>query len=84
MGLWALTVGGSLFWLPRFLEVLVFLVGIPVLVVWGIVALIRGSAGPRNSSQPDPEQILKVRLAQGEIDTEEYERLRGFIRSERW
>jgi uncharacterized membrane protein len=59
-----------------------FLVGIPALVVWGVISLFR-SNGNRNPVPPDPEQILKTRLARGEIDTEEYERLRGFIRSDR-
>jgi uncharacterized membrane protein len=60
----------------------VFLVGIPALIAWGVISLLRGS-GNRSPAPPDPEQILKVRLARGEIDAEEYERLRGFIRSDR-
>ena len=60
----------------------VFMVGIPALIAWGVISLLRGS-GNRSPAPPDPEQILKVRLARGEIDAEEYERLRGFIRSDR-
>ena len=60
---------------------LVFLIGIPALIVWGVVSLFRGS-GNRGQGPPDPEQILQVRLARGEIDAEEYERLRGLIRSD--
>jgi uncharacterized membrane protein len=60
----------------------VFLVGIPALIAWGVISLLRNS-GNRNPAPPDPEQILKIRLARGEIDAEEYERLRGFIRSDR-
>ena len=60
---------------------LVFLIGIPALIVWGVVTLFRGSEN-RGQEPPDAEQILKVRLARGEIDAEEYERLRGLIRSD--
>ncbi len=59
---------------------LVFLIGIPALIAWSVFQISRN----RNPGPEDPEQILKVRLARGEIDTEEYERLRGLIRSDRW
>jgi uncharacterized membrane protein len=61
---------------------LAFFIGIPALVVWGALSMIRGSRG-RDPVPSDPEQILKVRLARGEISVEEYERLRGLIRSDR-
>jgi len=52
------------------------------LVVWGAIALFRGSgSGNRGAAPSDPEQILKERLARGEIDKEEYQRLRGLVRS---
>jgi putative membrane protein len=52
------------------------------LVVWGAIALFRGSpwGGPR-VPPPDPVQILKARLARGEIDTDEYHRLQDLIGS---
>ncbi len=65
-----------------FLFYFVFLIGIPALIAWGVISLFRGT-GSRDPAPQDPELILKVRLARGEIDTEEYERLRGFIRSDR-
>jgi uncharacterized membrane protein len=64
-----------------FLLPLVILVGLPALVVWVAMNLFRGSG--RNAPPPGPEQILKERLARGEIDTDEYQRLQGFIRSDR-
>lgn len=63
------------------LFVLVWLIGVPVLIVLGITALVRGSRLGHYPPPPDPEEILKVRLARGEISIEEYERLKGFIRS---
>lgn len=52
------------------------------LVVWGAIALFRGAGwGGRGPGPSDPEQILKARLARGEIDSEEYERLRDLVRS---
>ena len=67
--------------IPALLIFLMFLIGIPTLIVWGVISLFRGS-GNRNPAPPSPERILKERLARGEIDTEEYERLRGYIRSD--
>ena len=48
------------------------------LVIWGIVALVRGLSGSRSSdsgsSRPDSAlEVLKKRYARGEIDKEEYE-----------
>jgi uncharacterized membrane protein len=84
MRFFLLIIGNGLPWL-RFLVSLLFLFGIATLVVWGAMALFRGGSGPWTHSAvtPDPEQILKVRLARGEIDTEEYQRLRGYITSDR-
>jgi putative membrane protein len=52
------------------------------LIIWGIVALFRGSgwSWPRND-RPDPEQILAERFAKGEIDEEEYQRRLEVLRS---
>ena len=57
-------------------------IGIPALVVWGAISMIRRSRG-RDTMLPDPEEILKVRLARGEISVEEYEQLQGLIRFDR-
>jgi uncharacterized membrane protein len=63
------------------LFVLAWLIGVPTLIVLGVMALARGSRLGQYQPSPDPEEILKVRLARGEINIEEYERLRGFMRS---
>jgi len=54
-----------------------------VLVVWVIYAFIT-SGPPRTLNRdesPDAQQILDQRLARGEIDAEEYRRLRDLIDS---
>jgi putative membrane protein len=52
------------------------------LVAWGIVALIHSRGWrERGLASPDPERILKERLARGEITTEEYERVRAVVKS---
>ena len=48
------------------------------LIIWGIVALVRGAGQPRGtdtvSGQPDSAlEVLKKRYARGEINKEEYE-----------
>lgn len=53
------------------------------LVIWGAVTLFRGSGRGHPPGPSDPEQILKERLARGEIDVEEYERRRDLIASHR-
>jgi putative membrane protein len=45
------------------------------LIIWGIVAIVRGLGGTwRRPQGRDPEQILAERYATGEIDEEEYHR----------
>ena len=56
-------------WLLMVLGNLVFW----VLLVWAVVALVRG-AGNGQRSDTDPEGILAARFAAGEIDDEEYRR----------
>jgi putative membrane protein len=55
------------------------------LLIWGIYALVRStgrrSAGGDHGS--DAGRILDERLARGEIDAEEYWRLRDLMRSDR-
>ncbi len=47
------------------------------LVIWGIVALVRGVSSPGNTGSSDhadsPMEVLKKRYAQGEINKEEFE-----------
>ncbi len=46
------------------------------LVIWGIVALVRGLSGQRSSDSSKADsalEVLKRRYARGEIDKEEYE-----------
>lgn len=46
------------------------------LVIWGIVALVRGLGGPRGSDSSKADsalEVLKRRYARGEINKEEYE-----------
>jgi len=46
------------------------------LIIWAIVALVRGLSQPSDSGSSHPDsalEVLKRRYAQGEIDREEYE-----------
>jgi putative membrane protein len=55
-------------------------------LVVGIVALVRYSSSPATppagppSDRQDPEEILRLRLARGEIEPEEYERRLAALR----
>ena len=55
------------------------------LLIWGIYALVtgatrRGDNAERGGQQPaDARRILDERLARGEIDTEQYQRLREVL-----
>ena len=55
------------------------------LLIWAIYALVSGitrrdQAGPGGQPQPgDARRILDERLARGEIDPEEYQRLRDLL-----
>ena len=51
----------------------VFWIGVIALLVWGVMALTRGSG---RGDAPTPREILDRRLAHGEIDEAQYERLR--------
>ena len=57
---------------------------IPLLAIGGLAALLgwRPQAGgqPWGGTQPTPEEILRQRYARGEIDREEYERMREELR----
>ena len=56
------------------------------LLIWAVYALVTGStrrpgqADSGGQRQPDdPRRILDERLARGEVDTEEYQRLRDLL-----
>ena len=54
------------------------------LVIYGIVWLARGGATTQQRSEPrpeDPKEILKRRLAAGEISIDEYDRLQETIQA---
>jgi uncharacterized membrane protein len=55
-----------------------FVLGFVVLLAWGAVSAIR-TRGSRGKGLQNPEQILDERLARGEIDIEEYARLRSLV-----
>jgi len=50
------------------------------LVVWAVVAVVRGLGGPRQASPRDPEATLAERFAAGEIDEDEYRSRRDVLR----
>lgn len=43
------------------------------LIIWAVVALIRGQGGPQSTGADSALEILKRRYARGDIDKEEYE-----------
>jgi putative membrane protein len=49
------------------------MVGFWALVVWAIVALVRGSASGDGSRVDEPLEVLQRRLARGQISPEDYE-----------
>jgi uncharacterized membrane protein len=61
--------GGSFIWV-------VLWVGFLALLAWGAISAIRWR---RPQTPCSPDQILKERLARGEIDTDEYYRVRELI-----
>lgn len=72
--------GGGVHWWGWLLGVLGMVVfwGLVVWVIWYFVTMVvhrPDAGGPRD----DPRRILDERLARGEIDAEEYRRLRDLI-----
>jgi putative membrane protein len=53
-----------------------------VAITWAVISIAR-SDRPRAGSGDAPEEILDRRLARGELDVEEYERLRGALNAHR-
>ncbi len=50
-----------------------------VVLLGGVYALVTGQPASRNRDGEDPKRILDARLARGEIDIDEYERLRKLL-----
>ena len=71
MGPWMMGGFGGMWFMP------IFMIVFWGLVIWGIVALVRGVSSPGNtgsSGQADsPMEVLKKRYARGEINKEEFE-----------
>ena len=76
--------GGSMMWFGLLMMLFGFLIfiGIVLLAVWAIIRFTgtdrRGPGGPANSPE-DPLVILQRRYARGEIDHDEYERVRSAL-----
>lgn len=76
-------ISGNSPWVTAFVLVVVLL-GVVGLVSLGVRTIFGvGHNGSRGRATADPELILKMRLAGGEIDSDEYERLLGLIRDDR-
>lgn len=69
--------------LPGTLLALLWVIGLPAAAVCAGIALYRSVKSGPSSRGDDPEEILRVRLARGEIEIGEYERLRDLIRWDR-
>ncbi len=70
-GGWGMMGGLSWWWFMP-----IFMILFWGLVIWGIVALVRGLSGPRGSDSSKADsalEVLKRRYARGEINKEEYE-----------
>jgi putative membrane protein len=67
MGLWMLVV-------------LVFWAGVIALVTWVIVKVVRSGKEQPSSSSQTPLDIVKTRYAKGEINKEEFERLKNDLK----
>jgi putative membrane protein len=53
------------------------------LIIWGIYMLVRSAGRPEDMEHGhDARTILDKRLARGDIDADEYQRLRDLLRSE--
>jgi putative membrane protein len=61
----------------------VLMIGFWALVVWAVYAVVTGLArrSERGATADGPYQILDARLARGEIDAEQYRRLRDLLAS---
>jgi putative membrane protein len=66
-------------WIGMSLLMLLFWGGLAVLIVWAVRAVSRAEPPTRSTSEPTPVQVLTGRLARGEIDADEFERVRELI-----
>lgn len=82
--------GGWAFWQVAVMWIV--MIGFWALLIWGIWALIshasRGQGGQHRDDEPrrdgqQARQILDERLARGDIDAEEYHRLRDVLEGHR-
>ena len=64
-------------WLFGLLMMLIFFGGLTVLAIWAV----RTFSGPRPGAAESPLDVLKRRLAAGEISAEEYEKTRRALQS---
>jgi putative membrane protein len=64
-------------WLFGLLMMLIFFGGLTVLAIWAV----RTFSGPRPGAPESPLDVLKRRLAAGEISAEEYEKTRRALQS---
>ena len=71
--------GGGLWWIWMVGGMLV-MIGLVVVIVWGIVAVSRGGAG-REPERPTALDILRERYARGEITQQEFDNVYQDIRS---
>jgi putative membrane protein len=62
-------------WILGSLMMIVFMGGLILLVVWGV----RTIGGPRPASSDSALEVLKRRLAAGEITEDEYEKTRRVL-----
>ena len=63
--------GGALWWIWMLGGMLV-MIGLVVVIVWGVLALSRGGAG-RERERPTARDMLRERYARGEITQQELE-----------
>jgi len=51
------------------------------LLIWAVYLLVTSSSPRAGQGQDDPRRILATRLARGEIDGDEYRRLRALLKT---
>ena len=69
--------GGALWWIWMFGSMLV-MIGLVVIIVWGVVAVIRRGEG-REPARPTALDILRERYARGEITQQEFEQAKKIL-----
>ena len=52
------------------------------LLIWAVYRLVTSSSPGSSDGQEDPRRILARRLARGEIDGDEYRRLRALLKAD--